>query len=91
MPVNLTIREGDIKVGKRKSQSYCPTAYCLKRVFGRNDVTVFRDFAFVGPFMLEIPPHISKFIEDFDKKLAVRGQEWQLPEPPKELTYKSDH
>lgn len=90
MAVILVIRENDIRVGKRKSCGYCPVGYCLKRVFGRNDVTVFRDYAFVGPFILELPPHISKFIEDFDKRLAVRVEEWRLPQPPPELTFKSD-
>jgi hypothetical protein len=90
MPVNLVIKDNDIKVGKRKSLGYCPTSYCLKRVFGRNDVLVYRDYAFVGPHMIELPPHVSKFIEDFDRQLLVRCVEWQLPDPPTDLTFKSD-
>lgn len=90
MPITLVIRDNDIKVGKRKSLGYCPTSYCLKRVFCRNDVQVFADYAFVGPHLIELPPHVTKFIHDFDAKMLVRSIQWELPDPPQDLTFKSD-
>lgn len=88
--VNIVVNENDIKVGKRKAQGYCPVAYALKRVFIRNDVTIYADYAFIGESLVELPPHVGQFIQDFDKKLLVRSIEFQLPDPPKELTFKSD-
>lgn len=88
--VNCVIQDNDIRVGKRKSCGYCPVAYALKRVFARNDITVTANYAFVGEYILELPPHVEKFINDFDKKLLVRSIEFQFPDPPKELTFKSD-
>ncbi len=88
--VNIVVNDNDIKVGKRKSAGYCPVAYAMKRVFHRNDITLYANYAFIGEHLVEFPPHVEKFILDFDKKLLVRSIEFQLPDPPKELTFKSD-
>lgn len=88
--VNIVVTENDLKVGKRKSQGYCPVAYSLKRVFARNDIVLYADYAFIGEHLVELPPHVGQFVQEFDKKLLVRSIEFQLPDPPKELTFKSD-
>lgn len=88
--IRCTVSGNDIKVGKRKSVGYCPVSYCLKRVFGRNDIQVSPDYAFVGPHMIELPPHVGQFVQAFDKKLSVRSIDFELPEPPENLTFKSD-
>lgn len=88
--VKCIITSNDIKVGRRKSCGYCPVAYCLKRVFRRNDVSVYQSYAFVGCFMIEFPPHIEKFIEEFDRKQLVRSISFELPEPPGDMEYRND-
>jgi hypothetical protein len=88
--VKVIITPNDIKVGKRKSGGYCPCAYALKRVFRRNDVTVHRGMAFIGCYHVELPPHIEKWIEDFDQKTLVHSVSFDLADPPADLEHKSD-
>lgn len=89
--LTVVVNQNDIKVGKRKSAGYCPVAYALKRVFmGRNDIVVYQDYAFIGQYLVELPPHVGKFIDDFDKKLLVRGISFDLPKPPSDLEFRND-
>lgn len=83
--ININVTSNDIRVGKRKCRGYCPVAYALKRVFGRNDVEVYGSYAFIGCHIVELPPHIESWIADFDKRLSVRTVSFQLSNTPFEF------
>jgi hypothetical protein len=86
--IHAVVTDNDIKVGKRRSKGYCPVSYALKRAFKRQDVEVTSpDYAWLGSRIVELPPHVSQFIMDFDKALVVRSVTFELPD----LTQGSDH
>jgi hypothetical protein len=79
--IHVVVTDNDMKVGKRKSKGYCPVSYALKRVFKRQDVEVTSsDYAWLGTRIVELPPHVGQFIQDFDKGDVVRSISFDLPD-----------
>lgn len=79
--IHVVVTDNDIKVGKKRSKGYCPVSYALKRAFKRQDVEVTStDYAWLGNSLVELPPHVGKFVEDFDKGTLVRSVSFELPD-----------
>lgn len=76
--MKITITEEDIKKGKHRSCSSCPTALALQRTLGHKRVSVLCTKVRVNTDWYPLPNEVQDFIIRFEKELPVEPFSFEL-------------